>query len=134
MLKTPETFEYRIKVYADNNDQPIKYFLLHTRLDRADHLMMLVSDKMDVSIYDNQAEESKSYVFNMTREEHYVILENCEIFKQKADRPELQAFDAKSYVRPGLDEAHIEEIREVFDLIDEDGSGKIEPKELIDGM
>lgn len=91
---------------------------------------MLISDNMDVSIYDNQAEESKSYVFNMTSVVNAVDLESWVEFKQKADKPELTAFDAKCYVRPGLDEKEIEEIKVAFDLIDEDGSGKIEPKEL----
>jgi Ca2+-binding EF-hand superfamily protein len=37
---------------------------------------------------------------------------------------------ATSYVRPGLTEDEVEEIKEAFDLFDTDGSGSIDPKEL----
>lgn len=37
---------------------------------------------------------------------------------------------AGSFVRPGLTEDEVEEIKEAFDLFDTDGSGSIDPKEL----
>ena len=37
---------------------------------------------------------------------------------------------ATGYVRPGLTEDEVEEIKEAFDLFDTDGSGSIDPKEL----
>ena len=37
---------------------------------------------------------------------------------------------AGGYVRPGLTEDEVEEIKEAFDLFDTDGSGSIDPKEL----
>ena len=37
---------------------------------------------------------------------------------------------ANSFVRPGLTEDEVEEIKEAFDLFDTDGSGSIDPKEL----
>ena len=40
----------------------------------------------------------------------------------------------KAFERPGLTEDEIEEIREAFNLFDTDGSGMIEPKELISAM
>ena len=39
-------------------------------------------------------------------------------------------FQANKYLRPGLTEDEIEEIKEAFDLFDTDGSGSIDPKEL----
>ena len=39
-------------------------------------------------------------------------------------------FNANKYIRPGLTEDEIEEIKEAFDLFDTDGSGAIDPKEL----
>ena len=39
-------------------------------------------------------------------------------------------FNANKYLRPGLTEDEIEEIKEAFDLLDTDGSGSIDPKEL----
>ena len=39
-------------------------------------------------------------------------------------------FNANKYLRPGLTEDEIEEIKEAFDLFDTDGSGAIDPKEL----
>lgn len=39
-------------------------------------------------------------------------------------------FNANKYIRPGLTEDEIEEIKEAFDLFDTDGSGSIDPKEL----
>ena len=39
-------------------------------------------------------------------------------------------FAANKYIRPGLTEDEIEEIKEAFDLFDTDGSGSIDPKEL----
>ena len=43
-------------------------------------------------------------------------------------------FDAADYVRPGLTEDDIEEIKEAFDLFDSDGSGTVEPRELKSAM
>ena len=37
-------------------------------------------------------------------------------------------------MRPGLAEEEIEELKEAFDLIDEDGSGRISPIELKSAM
>ena len=42
----------------------------------------------------------------------------------------LGKFNANKYLRPGLTEDEIEEIKEAFDLFDTDGSGSIDPKEL----
>ena len=39
-------------------------------------------------------------------------------------------FSANKYLRPGLTEDEIEEIKEAFDLFDTSGSGTIESKEL----
>ena len=39
-------------------------------------------------------------------------------------------FQANKYLRPGLTEDEIEEIKEAFDLFDTDGSGSIDPREL----
>ena len=39
-------------------------------------------------------------------------------------------FNANKYLRPGLTEDEIDEIKEAFDLFDTDGSGSIDPKEL----
>ena len=39
-------------------------------------------------------------------------------------------FQANKYLRPGLTEDEIEEIREAFSLFDTDSSGVIDPKEL----
>lgn len=39
-------------------------------------------------------------------------------------------FNAKSYVRVGLTEEDITQIKEAFDIFDTDGSGTVEPKEL----
>jgi len=39
-------------------------------------------------------------------------------------------FNANKYLRPGLTEDEIEEMKEAFDLFDTDGSGSIDPKEL----
>ena len=43
-------------------------------------------------------------------------------------------FNANKYIRPGLTEDEIEEIKEAFDLFDTDGSGSIDPKELRTAM
>ena len=43
-------------------------------------------------------------------------------------------FDPADYVRPGLTEDDIEEIKEAFDLFDTDGSGTVEPRELKNAM
>ena len=45
-------------------------------------------------------------------------------------RPAKSKFNANKYIRPGLTEDEIEEIKEAFDLFDTDGSGAIDPKEL----
>jgi Ca2+-binding EF-hand superfamily protein len=43
-------------------------------------------------------------------------------------------FDPSDYVKPGLTEDDIEEIKEAFDLFDSDGSGTVEPSELKNAM
>jgi Ca2+-binding EF-hand superfamily protein/uncharacterized protein YkwD len=43
-------------------------------------------------------------------------------------------FDASDYLRPGLSEDDIEEMKEAFDLFDSDGSGTVEPRELKNAM
>lgn len=43
-------------------------------------------------------------------------------------------FNALDYLRPGLTEDDIEEIKEAFDLFDSDGSGTVEPRELKNAM
>lgn len=43
-------------------------------------------------------------------------------------------FNALDYLRPGLTEDDIEEIKEAFDLFDSDGSGTVEPRELKSAM
>ena len=43
-------------------------------------------------------------------------------------------FDPADYVKPGLTEDDIEEIKEAFDLFDADGSGTVEPGELKNAM
>ena len=47
-----------------------------------------------------------------------------------AQRTTKPKFSANKYLRPGLTEDEIEEIKEAFDLFDTDGSGSIDPKEL----
>ena len=47
-----------------------------------------------------------------------------------AQRTTKPKFNANKYLRPGLTEDEIEEIKEAFDLFDTDGSGSIDPKEL----
>ena len=46
------------------------------------------------------------------------------------NRQPKSKFNANKYIRPGLTEDEIEEIKEAFDLFDTDGSGAIDPKEL----
>ena len=41
-----------------------------------------------------------------------------------------KGFNAAQYLRPGLTEDEILEIKEAFDLFDTDGGGSIDPKEL----
>jgi Ca2+-binding EF-hand superfamily protein len=43
-------------------------------------------------------------------------------------------FNALDFVKPGLTEDDIEEIKEAFDLFDSDGSGTVEPRELKSAM
>ena len=47
-----------------------------------------------------------------------------------ASRTTKPKLNANKYLRPGLTEDEIEEIKEAFDLFDTDGSGSIDPKEL----
>lgn len=49
----------------------------------------------------------------------------------KSDKPK---FDPRHYKRPGVSLDEIEEIKEAFDMFNKDGSGSIEPKELMDAM
>mgnify|MGYP000906212970 CR=1 FL=1 len=48
--------------------------------------------------------------------------------------PIKEVFDPKNYVKPGLTEQEIMEIKEAFDLFDTDNSGNIDPKELKNAM
>ena len=48
--------------------------------------------------------------------------------------PAPKGFLAKDYVRPGLNEDEINEIKEAFDLFDADGGGSIDPKKLKNAM
>ena len=73
-------------------------------------------------------------MFNIASEGDSVDLDKCATFKQKANNKGISAFNAKRYVRPGLAEEEIEELKEAFDLIDEDGSGRISPIELKSAM
>jgi len=43
-------------------------------------------------------------------------------------------FNALDFLRPGMTEDDIEEIKEAFDLFDSDGSGTVEPRELKSAM
>ena len=45
-----------------------------------------------------------------------------------------KVFNAMDYLRPGLTEDDIEEIKEAFDLFDSDGSGTVEPREMKSAM
>ena len=47
-----------------------------------------------------------------------------------ANRTTKPKFNANKYLRPGLTEDEIEEIKEAFDLFDTDGSKKMDIKEL----
>ncbi len=38
------------------------------------------------------------------------------------------------YIRPGVIKEDIIELKEIFDMFDEDGSGSIEPKELMEAF
>merc|ERR1712098_687904 len=49
----------------------------------------------------------------------------------KSDKPK---FDPRHFERPGVSLDEIDEIMEAFDMFDKDGSGSIEPKELMDAM
>lgn len=51
-----------------------------------------------------------------------------------AARKPPTVFNALDYLRPGLTEDDIEEIKEAFDLFDSDGSGTVEPRELKSAM
>merc|ERR1712083_296004 len=56
---------------------------------------------------------------------------NLNFHRQKMqNRGPKTKFNANKYIRPGLTEDEIEEIKEAFDLFDTDGSGTIDPKEL----
>merc|ERR1711957_515861 len=55
--------------------------------------------------------------------------------KGKAPVPKgPKKFRADNFVRPGLGEDEVEEIKEAFDLFDNDGSGEIEFGEFLDVM
>lgn len=53
---------------------------------------------------------------------------------QKNKSTSKQKFDPKIYVKSGLTEAEVIEIKEAFDLFDTDGGGSIDPKELKTAM
>jgi Ca2+-binding EF-hand superfamily protein len=46
----------------------------------------------------------------------------------------MSLIDYQKYIRPGVIKEDIIELKEIFDLFDEDGSGSIEPKELIEAF
>ena len=48
-----------------------------------------------------------------------------------AQRSTKPKFNANKYLRPGLTEDEIEEIREAFNLFDTENTGKIDPKVII---
>merc|ERR1711937_34686 len=52
----------------------------------------------------------------------------------KGKQPQANVFDAKKYERPGLSSDEVEEIKEAFDLFDNDGSGAISVNELTSAM
>merc|ERR1719393_893473 len=53
----------------------------------------------------------------------------------KSKAPEKpKRFGAENYARPGLSEDEVEEIKEAFDLFDNDGSGAISVNELTSAM
>merc|ERR1712072_622224 len=52
----------------------------------------------------------------------------------KGKQPAHQAFDPKKYERPGLSVDEVEEIKEAFDLFDNDQSGAISVAELTSAM
>jgi Ca2+-binding EF-hand superfamily protein len=52
----------------------------------------------------------------------------------KVGAKQTTSFSAKRYERPGLTEDEITEIKEAFDLFDSDGSGTIDPSELMNAM
>lgn len=54
--------------------------------------------------------------------------------KPSAQKGPAGRFDPADYVKPGLTEDDIEEIKEAFDLFDADGSGTVEPGELKNAM
>ena len=45
-----------------------------------------------------------------------------------------EPFDAAKYVKPGISLEEVNEIKEAFDLFDEDGGGTIDPQELKDSL
>merc|ERR1712025_189265 len=52
----------------------------------------------------------------------------------KTQKKEPEKFRAHKYERPGLSEDEVEEIKEAFDLFDNDGSGAISVNELTSAM
>merc|ERR1712159_765397 len=52
----------------------------------------------------------------------------------KGKQQAAPVFDAKKYERPGLTSDEVEEIKEAFDLFDDDGSGAISVNELTSAM
>lgn len=53
---------------------------------------------------------------------------------KKPTKNEKQPFNPKLYERPGLSEDEIVEIKEAFDLFDNDKSGFVNPRDLRDAM
>ena len=45
-----------------------------------------------------------------------------------------KVFNSLDYLRPGITEDDIDEIKEAFDLFDSDGSGTVEPREMKSAM
>lgn len=51
---------------------------------------------------------------------------------KKAPAPvKAPAFNPSKFVRPGLNEDEVAEIKEAFDLFDTDGGGEIDPKGIL---
>ena len=91
---------------------------------------MLLSNNMDISVYDIHAQSSKSYHFNLAKGPKQEDLEDSTYLKASTIATSKK-FESFRYVRPGLDDDTVQEIKQAFDLFDKDGSGRIDPKELV---
>jgi len=125
MTTTSSNNKYRIDIHShrDLTMRPLKSILLNTTFDDVSSIRMKISNNMDVLIYDKQTAPKKSYIFNALEQNRKINLENFVSNKSNSHRPGNQDFDAENYTTEDLDEDQIEEIKEVFDLFDSDGSG-----------